>query len=138
MFESREYKTQTTDIDEMADAKMQRYMVQSRWRGGGVASEELCDFDVHGVGLTINGVRRVLSELTPAEGDTWDTPIRVWFEDTRVSAPTGYACTYTGARAMFLRWLGMLTERGDVTCDEINALVGLMTMNSTDVYQRKI
>lgn len=118
----------------MADEKIKRYMVQSRWTGRGVASEELCDFDVHGVGLTINGVRRTLSELTPAEGDTWDTPMRVWFEDTRVSAPAGYACTYTGARTMFLRWLMMLTERGDVICAEIDALVGLMTMQSTDVY----
>ena len=130
---SREDKTRTTDIDGMADGEMRRYMVQSRWTGRENASEKLYELDVHGVGLTMGGVRRVLSELTPVDGDTWDTPIRVWFEDNRGFAPAGCTCTYTGARAMFLRWLGMLIERGDVICDEIGALVGLMTMQSEDL-----
>ena len=117
----------------MADGEMRRYMVQSRWTGRENVSEKLDGVDVHGVGLTIGGVRRVLSELTPADGDTWDTPIHVWFEDIRGFAPAGYTCTYTGARVMFLRWLGMLIERGDVICDEIGALVGLMTMQSEDL-----
>jgi hypothetical protein len=122
----------------MTDGEMRRYMVQSRWTGRENASEELYEFDVHGVGLTIGGLRRVLPELTPADGDTWNTPIRVLFENPRGFAPAVYTCTYTGARVMFLRWLGMLIERGDVICDEIGALVGLMTMQSADVYRRKI
>ena len=126
-------------MDEMADGERRRYMAHSRWsRKEEMYEDKSRGFDVPGIGLTINGVRRVLSELTPGNGDTWDTSICVWFEDTRDAAPMGYVCTYANARKLFLKWLGSLTTRGDVVCDEIDALVGLMAMSSADVHRRKI
>lgn len=114
-------------------------MAHSRWLRREVTSEDKSrGINVPGIGLTMIGVRRVLSELTPGNGDTWDTAICVWLEDTRDVAPMGYVCTYANARKMFLAWLGSLTARGDVVCDEIDALVGLMAMSSADVHRRKI